>query len=81
MFGTSTKLDAKPMEIEHFAEICASVSIPVVAIGGITGANASQFKGSGAAGLAVVSGILACENVEVGALVLKEIAQNLNSSK
>ena len=35
IFGTSTKLDAKPMTMELLNSICDSVSIPVVAIGGI----------------------------------------------
>ena len=35
VFGTSTKTDAKPMELDLFQEICESVTIPVVAIGGI----------------------------------------------
>ena len=33
VFGTSTKADAKPMELDLFQEICESVTIPVVAIG------------------------------------------------
>ena len=39
VFGSSTKLDAKPMEHALFQEICESVAIPVVAIGGITADN------------------------------------------
>ena len=35
VFGTSTKKDARPMTMEQLQAICASVSIPVVAIGGI----------------------------------------------
>ena len=35
VFGTSTKADAKPMELDLFQKICESVTIPVVAIGGI----------------------------------------------
>jgi len=35
VFGSSTKTDAKPMELTLLQEICQSVTIPVVAIGGI----------------------------------------------
>ncbi len=35
VFPTSTKQDAKPMTFETVQEICRSVSIPIVAIGGI----------------------------------------------
>lgn len=46
------------MKHELLEEICHSVKIPVVAIGGITAENVLQLKGRGIAGVAVVSGIL-----------------------
>lgn len=64
VFGSSTKLDAKPMEHALLEEICESVEIPVVAIGGITGDNVLKLKGRKMAGVAVVSGIFACEDIE-----------------
>lgn len=63
VFGTSTKLDAKPMELSLFTEICNSVNIPVVAIGGITGDNIEQLAGTPLAGAAVVSAIFAAEDI------------------
>ena len=66
VFGTSTKADARPMELSVFRQICESVSIPVVAIGGINSDNVHQLKGCGMAGVAVVSGIFACKNIEEG---------------
>ena len=45
VFGTSTKADAKPMELDLFQEICESVTIPVVAIGGINADNVLRLKG------------------------------------
>lgn len=59
VFGTTTKSDAKPMELSLFQEICESVAIPVVAIGGITGENLKQLKGTNLSGVAVVGGIFA----------------------
>ena len=64
VFGTSTKVDALPMTMERLGEICRSVSIPVVAIGGICLENIGKLKGSGAAGAAVVSGIFGAEDIE-----------------
>lgn len=64
IFGTSTKADAKPMTKELLSAICASVSIPVVAIGGISLENIDGLAGTGAAGAAIVSGIFAAENIE-----------------
>ena len=56
VFGTSTKKDAKPMDHALLQEICESVKIPVVAIGGIDGGNILLLKGRKMAGVAVVSG-------------------------
>ena len=64
IFGTSTKADAKPMTRELLSAICASVSIPVVAIGGISLENIHGLAGTGVAGAAIVSGIFASENIE-----------------
>ena len=72
VFGTSTKADAKPMELALFQKICESVEIPVVAIGGISGDNVLQLKGKKMAGIAVVSGIFACEDIEKGTAELLE---------
>ena len=57
VFGSVTKKNAKPMTKDLLREITASVSIPVVAIGGIDQANVRELKGTGIAGVAVVSGI------------------------
>lgn len=63
IFGTSTKLDAKPMTMDLLNLICALVSIPVVAIGGIDKSNISRLKAARIAGAAVVSGIFASSNI------------------
>lgn len=66
VFGSSTKTDAKPMELSLLQEICGSVKIPVVAIGGINSENILRLKGSGIAGAAIVSGIFSCGDIEAG---------------
>ena len=76
VFGSSTKLDAKPMEHALFQEICESVAIPVVAIGGITADNVMQLKGRGMAGVAVVSGIFACKDIEAGTRRLRKLVDS-----
>ena len=77
VFGTSTKADAKPMELDLFQEICESVTIPVVAIGGINAYNVLRLKGRKMAGTAVVSGIFACEDIEKGTRELLEKVESI----
>lgn len=62
VFPTGTKKDARYMSIERLREIRDSVSIPVVAIGGINASNLLQLKGSKVDGVAVVSAIFAAED-------------------
>lgn len=57
MFPTYTKDDAEAVSIDTLREIAEAVSIPVVAIGGITEENALRLSGSGIAGIAVVSAL------------------------
>ena len=59
IFGTGTKPDAKQVSIETLKEICAAVSIPVIAIGGIKPSNIGQLKGTGICGTAVISTLFA----------------------
>ena len=75
VFGSATKLDATPMPLETFREICGRVKIPVVAIGGIDVSNIMQLKGCGMAGFAIVSGIFGAEDVTAATKELKEKAQ------
>ena len=77
VFGTSTKLDAKTMPLETFRAITASVQIPVVAIGGISAANAGTLKSHGAAGLAVVSSLFGAVDITEAARTLRAIADEL----
>lgn len=72
VFSTSTKGNAKPLSNEELLKICKSVSIPVVAIGGITKDNIIKLKGSGIDGVAVVSAIFAQDDIE---MATKEIAK------
>ena len=62
IFTTSTKKNARSMTMEKLKEIVSSVSIPVVAIGGISAENILHLRGSGVDGVAVVSAIFAAED-------------------
>ena len=64
IFGTTTKGDAKKMDMQTLKSITSSVNIPVVAIGGIDGDNVLQLNGTGIVGAAVVSGIFAQDDIE-----------------
>ncbi len=73
VFGTGTKPDAgPPIGVEGLREMVQAVSIPVVAIGGVTADNAASCIRAGAAGVAVVSAVVAAEDVEAAARQLRE---------
>lgn len=77
VFGSTTKLNAKPMTKELLREITAAVDIPVVAIGGINADNAATLKGTGIAGIAVVGAIFASADIKAAARELAEICDNM----
>ena len=78
VFPTATKKDAESVSYETLKEICETVSIPVVAIGGIGEHNIGKLVGSGIRGIAVVSAIMNAENPEKQSYILKnEINQIL----
>jgi len=55
VWATPSKPDADPpIGLDGLREICAAVSIPVVAIGGIDDSNAAECIRAGAAGVAVI---------------------------
>ena len=76
VFSTPTKPDAPaPLGIEGLRHMARSVRIPVVAIGGINRANAAAMMEAGAAGIAVVSAIIAAEDPEAAAHALRAIME------
>lgn len=72
VFPTSSKDDANEVTYETLKAICSAVSIPVVAIGGITQENVHQLAGSGICGAAVISAIYAKPNIKKAAAELKK---------
>jgi len=73
VFPTGTKDDAVEVGRETVQQICGSVDIPIVAIGGITKENVVQLEGTGIDGVAVVSAVFAQENITDATKELKEI--------
>ena len=57
MFGSTTKKDAIHLTFEQLADIRKSVTIPIVAIGGINANNIDKFANTNVDGIAVVSAI------------------------
>ena len=81
VFGSSTKLNAKPMATDLLKSICNAVSIPVVAIGGINRENTLDLAGTDIDGVAVVSGIFAASDIEQECRYLRSIAEQITASK
>lgn len=58
VFGTGSKSNPDPtVGLPALAEVCAAVSVPVVAIGGITVENAPAVARAGAAAAAVIAAV------------------------
>ncbi len=72
MFPTGTKKNTRRVSLEELARIRSSVSIPIVAIGGINEENCAPFASLGVDGVAVVSAILAKPDIEGAARAIKE---------
>lgn len=77
VYPSPTKKNAIRITKEQLLEICSAVSIPAVAIGGITAENLPPLAGSGIAGAAVVSAVFGAENPETAARQLKEILKTI----
>lgn len=67
VFPSPTKTNAIRITPEKLTEICNSVSIPVVAIGGISLENLHTIKDCGQSGIAVVSALFAQEDIKLSA--------------
>ena len=64
IFPTTTKENAPITLISTLKTICQRVTIPVVAIGGLTSENIDQLIGTGIAGVAVVRDLMQAEDIE-----------------
>lgn len=77
VFHTTTKKDAKDMSRETLLAITQSVTIPIVAIGGIQYDNMDYLKDTGVSGVSVISAIFAKEDEGAAAAALRSKADTL----
>lgn len=76
-FPSPTKEAALGISLEDLEEITASVSIPSVAIGGLSLDNIGLLEGRGMRGLAVVSALFGAEDIRLAAEELRARAEEL----
>ncbi len=79
VFPTGSKADAVEVSHETLKAICEAVSIPVIAIGGITVDNTSSLAGTGICGIAVISAIYGQEDILEATKKLKIVTSNMVS--
>lgn len=77
VFPTGSKDDADDVSFETLKAICQAVSIPVVAIGGITLENTPDLAGSGICGIAVISAIYARDNIKEASAALRKASYDM----
>lgn len=77
MFATATKTNVHTMTPRLLRAICDAVSIPVVAIGGISKENLPTLAGCGADGVALVSAIFAAQDIETECRELRQLSERM----
>lgn len=73
IFPTSTKNDARAVSVDTIKKIKESISIPVVAIGGINEKNVGLLKPANIDGISVISAILGKEDIKGAAEELNRL--------
>jgi thiamine-phosphate pyrophosphorylase len=72
VYGTTSKSDAgDAIGVDRIATVARALSIPIVGIGGITAGNAAAVVQAGASGVAVISSVVAADDVELAARNLR----------
>lgn len=77
VFSTATKTDADSVSHNTLRDISKSVSIPIVAIGGIGKSNIMKLIGTGIDGVALVSAIFASDDIENECRELRLLANKM----
>ena len=77
VFPTGSKDDAIEVSHETLKAICEAVSIPVIAIGGITKDNTKELAGTGIVGIAVISAIFGQEDILTATRELKKVTSEM----
>lgn len=73
IYPTTTKVITVLTPVETLAQICRTVPIPVNAISGLNKDNVHVLKGTGIAGICVVSAIMKADNPQLAARQLKNM--------
>lgn len=73
VFTTGTKDNTRPVSRELLMQIRDAVTIPMVAIGGITTENVLKLRGTGINGIAVVSAVVAQPDVTEAAQRMRRL--------
>ena len=81
IYPTTTKVKTVLTKVETLNEICHTVSVPIVAIGGLNIDNCDVLKDSPIDGIAVVSAIMKAKNPEEAARALKQKVELLIHKK
>jgi thiamine-phosphate pyrophosphorylase len=77
VFPTSTKDAGEVQGLEKLAALRRDVTIPVIAIGGIDRTNVQEAVRAGADGTAVISAVLAAEDIRTAAGVMVELIRDV----
>lgn len=76
MFATGTKTDAELVTMDELKKIKATVSLPIVVIGGINQSTVPAFAHTGIDGIAVVSALIGAKDIAKAAQELKGLFQH-----
>ncbi|MFC1871612.1 thiamine phosphate synthase, partial [Chloroflexota bacterium] len=74
IYPTPSKEDIAVVGLERLRQIREAVSLPLVAIGGISQENAPEVIAAGADAVAIISAVISADNVEAAA---REIASKI----
>lgn len=77
IFGTLTKDNARHISVDTLKDICNSVSIPVIAIGGVDSNNIKELTYSNISGVAVISAIFSEEDINYATKNLRRRLDNM----
>lgn len=77
VFPSPTKTNAIRITSSQLCDICRSVPVPSVAIGGITETNLPDLAGGGMAGIAVVSSLFGAKDIRLAAQHLRAAVTKL----
>ncbi len=72
VFATASKPDGEAAGVDFIRNVVAAIDVPVLAIGGITAANAADVMAAGAAGIAVIGAIMDANDPRSAAAALRE---------